>query len=191
MSVAIDETLYQQLTSSSGGLGDFTRALRAALKGAEVTPFAGLDLQQSIEAVMRVARFELDRCPALQGAANSETDARDATGIVSVLTDETMSLAVWLRQRNAPAWTLSRLCATSNFRLHAIAAQRVGELNAAHYWATAVMVVPTTALANANDPPRAEDLGRLIALKTQVGVARHVSDLEAWNELLSSYRLFA
>jgi hypothetical protein len=182
--------LYQQLTSDSGGLGEFTRGLRAALKGVDVTPIAGLDLQQSIEAVMRVARFELDRCPSLRAAATSESDPLAAHDLVSVLADETLSLAVWLRQLNAPSWMLARLGAASNFRLHAIASERIDDLNRALYWAVAVVVVQLSALGHTNDRPGADDLARLISLTSRVGAAQQAADVEAWNELLSSYRLF-
>jgi hypothetical protein len=186
----LDESLFHALLEQAGvprTLVGFSSSLRAAMKGAEVLPIAGLDLPRSLEAIMKVAKHLLEFTPPLRArtlegdldAARERAEAVVATG-------------VWLRSLNAPEWLYGFLEAGDAFLLLAAAAASHDEPRTALHWMVAALLSPATLLSDGTGGAlrmTQADVARLIALQRTLGTEATEEEMESWHDLYGGYRL--
>jgi len=198
-SVQLDDDLF----FAAHGNGDetsmaaFTRRLRALLRDGAVVPLPGLELSASLEAFMKLARFRIEFAePRLELLRHHAGGVDDAEGSIddaaTELCEEAMSLAIWLRNLQVPSWMYRVIDAPTLFRTSAEYRLRVGDDRAAMHWSVALLVVGSTILASDGERSALErrDLERVVMLERSVGARALAEELEAWHDLLSSYRLF-
>lgn len=204
MTRVLDARLFDDVMreAADGGLAAFARGLRRHLRDTASEPFPGLDLQTSLECVMRVARMHHEvLLPGLatlaDGAEGDAADlddqpAHDRLRVAERLTSELLNLAIWLRTTGAPTWLLARLGARNVFRAHAQAAMHASAFRVALHWSTPVLLLPTTVLVDIDAPelPARVDVERLMALRRMNATGAVNEEIEAWAEIFSSYRLF-
>lgn len=190
--VVIDEPLFLDVLrpdDSQSNLASFTRRLRSALRGATVVPMPGLELSQSLEALMKVARHTFETSPPLYERCAS-ADHQDASAAGMELCEETMALAIWLRNLDVPWWLYRYVDAPRAFRAHAHAAARAGLTTRAVHWTIACCVIPATRLTTPSLALDRDDIRRLVEAETVQGPGAVHDEIQAWHDLFASYRLF-
>ncbi|MFT4702464.1 MAG: hypothetical protein ACI81R_000148 [Bradymonadia bacterium] len=194
-SVNLDESLYSSLLRRSGDpplLTKFTRHLRTALKGQDIKPFEGLTLQRSLEALMKLAKHQLETVPAYAQQVESgllSTRVRSALDPAEKWATESISTAVWLRSLQAPPWTLHHLEAGVAFRELGNIAWQLGAKRVALHWLIARLLLPATHLFQPTDHLSGDDVERLVALQQELGPQAVCDETEAWRDLYSGYQL--
>lgn len=182
----LTDTLYSRVRGNPPSLATFAKQLRQELHGAEVEPFEGLTLQSSLEALMKVAKHELVRIPELLSGGST---AADRVTNVATLCDETLSLTVWLRTQGCPTWLIARADVPGAFAAARDVALGVGDLRLALHYTAALFALPATVLGTSDALTRG-DLERLRVLDAKLGAGALVAELEVWNDVFSSYRLY-
>lgn len=191
-SVVLDETLFVSSVEGAGTpgtIGGFTRELRGAMKGAEVTPLPGLDLPRSLEAIMKVAKHYFDIAPALRAQAEQPGGVEAARELAEAVVAD----GVWLRSLSAPYWLYGWLEAGDAFALLSRVAYDAGDARQSLHWLVAALLVPATILGDARHgmPTLSrEDVARLLALQRSLGADAIEEETESWHDLLAGYRLF-
>lgn len=190
--VVIDESLFLDVIGpddDSANLASFTRRLRGTLRGATVVPMPGLELSQSLEAMMKLARHRFETAPALLEACEL-APPEEAAAAGMELCEETMALAIWLRNLDTPWWVYGQVNAPRAFQAHARAAARAGLLRRAVHWTVACCIVPATRLGTPGIAMNRDDIQRLVDAEAQLGPSTVHDEIQAWHDLFASYRLF-
>ena len=190
-SVTLDDSLYMSVLHRAGeppSLGAFTAELRRALKAGTPVAMPGLELSRSLEALLKVAKLQLETGPELGAVAHVADEAGYEAAIK--LADAALSTGVWLQSVGAPGWLFPMLDAPAAFALLAERARDAGKPREALHWLVALLLAPATLLRT----PGSVDLERrhvelLLAVQRELGPSALQDEFEAWRDLYAGYRL--
>lgn len=190
-SVPLDLALYRRAFDGAGdppNVGAFTAGLRRELKAGTPQPFDGMDLPRSLEAVMKVAKHQLESGPALRATIAEGGDS--GYKAARELADSALSTGVWLQSIRAPSWLFPFLGAPRAFALLAACAREQGEARESLHWIVALLLAPATRLRTPEDRALHQDVVELLlSLQRELGASALQDEFESWRDLYHGYRL--
>ena len=197
-SIRLDQALWLQLVPPNDApptSARFLKALKSALAEREAVAEEGAwDVKTTLEGWMKLAQHRATAATLLEGAQDTALPPEESLEAARALTDEIVTLSVWLSTRNAPAWTFSQLDAVQAYRACAHAVLRNGDPRQAFHWVVGLFLLPSTLLGRtvpAGGLLLHDDIQLLLRLQALLPPETFRDEAEAWHDLYISYGLFS